>query len=95
MHIYLVIYFLGTIPFMFTFSLSAKCNSLPCFSEGTSEIASELVACLKPLSGSVSHQQSSLNGGQVLFCVSFQQKQKNAGWEKNFKTNELEQSLPS
>lgn len=26
MHIYLVIYFLGTIPFTFTFSLSARCN---------------------------------------------------------------------
>lgn len=94
MHIYLVIYFLETIPFMFTFSLSAKCNSLPCFSEGTNEIPSKLIASLNPWSGSVSHQQSSSNVRQVLFRVSFQQK-KNAGWEKNFKTNELDQSLPS
>lgn len=68
MHIYLVIYFLGTIPFRFTSSLSAKHNSLPCFSGGKTEIASELVACSKPWSGSVTQQQSSSNSRQVYLC---------------------------
>lgn len=96
MHIYLAIYFLGTIPFVFTFSLSAKRNSLPCFSEGTTEITSELVACSKPWSGAVTHQQSSAKGKQVLFVFhSRKNKTSNAGREKSFKTNQLEQSLPS
>lgn len=79
MHIYLVIYFLGTIPFVFTSSLSAKHTSLLCFSEGKTEIASELAACSKLRSGSVTQQQSSSNSRQVYLCfirVSFQKKTK-------------------
>ena len=96
MRIYLEIYLLATIPFMFAFPLSARCNSWPCFSAGTTEQASEPVARSKPWSGPVTQQQSRSDGRQVLLVFhSRKNKTSNAGWEKSFQTNEPEQSLPS